>query len=77
MTGSTLITSYFLQNFKKINWSQDLQLNQNNVNLTFDNYLNTTNALINSHALLKILNKTKKKNLKKDMDYKRYPKLNS
>ena len=55
---STSIISYFLQ-FEKINWNQVLQLNQNNVNLTFDNYLNTMNALINSHAPLK--NSTKNK----------------
>ena len=58
----------FLQDFEKINWNQVLQLNQNNVNITFENYLNTVNTLINSHAALK--NSTRnKENLKKTMDY--------
>ena len=64
--NSTLIICYFWKNMKKcyviyeknviyekINWSQVLQLNQNNVNLIFDNYLKTMNALINSYAPLK------------------------
>ena len=44
----------FLQDFEKINWNQVLQLNQNNVNITFENYPNT---LITSHTPLKKLNK--------------------
>ena len=44
----------FLQDFEKINWNQVLQLNQNNVNITFENYPNT---LITSHTSLKKLNK--------------------
>ena len=47
----------FLQNFEKINWNQVIQLSQNNVNATFENYLNIVNTLINSHAPLKKLNK--------------------
>ena len=43
----------FLKDFEKINWNQVLQLNQNNVNTTFENYLNTVNTLIKSHAPLK------------------------
>ena len=43
----------------KKNWNQVLQLNQNNVNITFTNYLSTVNTLINSHAPLK--NSTKNK----------------
>ena len=61
----------FLQDFEKINWNQVLQLNQNNVNITFENYLNTVNTLINSHAPLKNW-KTKTKTKKvstKTMDY--------
>ena len=38
-----------------------LQLNQNNVNITFKNYLNSVNILINSHAPLKKLNKKQRK----------------
>ena len=34
-----------LVDFEKINRNKILQLNQNNVNLTFDNYLNNRNAL--------------------------------
>ena len=59
----------FLQDFEKINWNQVLQLNQNNVNITFENYLNTVNTLINSHAPLKKLNKKTKKVSTKTMDY--------
>ena len=40
---------------------QVLQFNQNNVNITFENYLNTVNTLINSHAPLKKLNKKQRK----------------
>ena len=39
----------FLTDLEKINWNQVLQLNQNNINLTYGNYLKTRNALINSH----------------------------
>ena len=38
----------FFQDFENINWNQVLQLNQNNVNITFENCLNTVNILINS-----------------------------
>ena len=51
----------FLQDFEKINWNQALQLNQNNVNITLENYLNTVNALINSNAPLKKLKKKQRK----------------
>ena len=51
----------FLQDFEKINWNQVFQLNQNNVNITFENYLSTVNTLINSHAPLKKLNKKQRK----------------
>ena len=54
----------FLQDFEKINWNQVLQLNQNNVNITFENYLNTVNTLI----LKKTQQKTKKVSTK-SMDY--------
>ena len=53
MTGKNLITSHFLKILKKINWNQVLQSNQDNINITFENYLNTMNTLINSHATLK------------------------
>ena len=43
----------FLEDFEKINWNQVLQSNQDNINITFENYLNTMNTLINSHATLK------------------------
>ena len=47
----------FLGDFEKTNCNQVLQLNQKNVNITSENYLNTLNTLINSHAQLKKLNK--------------------
>lgn len=78
MTGSTLVTSHFLQIFKKTIWNQVLQLYQNNVNLFFDNHLNFMNVPINSHAQLKKLNKKKKKIVSpKTMDYKSSPNFNS
>lgn len=77
MTGSTLVTSHFLQIFKKTIWNQVLQLYQNNVNLFFDNHLNFMNVPINSHAQLKKLNKKKKKVSPKTMDYKSSPNFNS
>ena len=61
MTGKSLIISHFFKILKKINLNQVLQLNQNNVNITFENYLNTVNTLINSHAPLKKLNKKQRK----------------
>ena len=51
----------FLEDFEKINWNQVLQLNQDNVNITFEIYLNTVNTLINCHAPLKKLNKEQRK----------------
>ena len=51
----------FLEDFGKINWNQVLQSSQDNINITFENYLNTMNTLINSHAPLKKLNKKQKK----------------
>ena len=77
MTGSTLVTSRFLQIFKKTIWNQVLQLYQNNVNLFFDNHLNFMNVPINYHAQLKKLNKKKKKVSPKTMDYKSSPNFNS
>lgn len=77
MTGSTLVTSHFLQIFKKTIWNQVLQLYQNNVNLFFDNHLNFMNVPINSHAQLKKLNKKKKNVSPKTMDYKSSPNFNS
>ena len=52
---------FILANFEKNNCNQVRQLNENNVNLTFENYLKTMNALINSHAQLKNLYKKTKK----------------
>ena len=47
----------FLEDFEKINWNQVLQLNKLNANITFENYLDTVNTFMNSHAPLKKLNK--------------------
>ena len=51
----------FLEDFENINWNEVLESNQDNINITFENYLNTMNALINSHAPLKELNKKQRK----------------
>ena len=61
MTGKALITSHFLRIFEKTTQNQVLQLNQDNVNITFENYLNTLNTSVNSCAPLKKLNKKLKK----------------
>ena len=53
----------FLEDFEKINWDQKLQLNQDNVNITFENYLNTANTLINFHTPFK--NSTKNNEFQK------------
>ena len=51
----------FLEDFDKINLNQVLQLNQDNVNITFENYLNTVNTLISCHAPLNKFNKKQRK----------------
>ena len=55
----TLITSDFLRILKKISWNQVLQLNEDNVNIIFEHYLNFLTKLIKSHFPLKKLNKKK------------------
>ena len=50
-----------LESFEKNNWNQVLQLNQDDVNITSENHLNTLNTLINLHAPLKKLNKKQRK----------------
>ena len=55
----------FLENFEKVNWNEVLQLNQDNVNITFENCLNTVNTSINSYAPSKKLNKKQRKFQKK------------
>ena len=59
----------FHQDFEKINWNQVLQLNQNSDNIIFENYLNTGNTLINSHASLKKPQQKTKKVSTKTTDY--------
>ena len=61
MIVKTLINSHFLKIKKKISWNQVLQFSQNNVNTTFENYLNTVNTLTDSNVPLKKLNKKQKK----------------
>ena len=51
----------FLEDFEKMNWNQAFQLNQANFNITFENYLNTGNTLVNPHTPLKNLNKKQRK----------------
>ena len=55
----------FIEDFEKTDWNRILKLNQNNVNLTFKNYLNSVTSLINFHAPVKYLSKKEKKNQKK------------
>ena len=35
-----------LEDLNKTNWDENLQLNKNNVNVSFHNYLDTINTLI-------------------------------
>ena len=50
--------SYILDNFDK-NWSEILQLDQHNVNLPMDSYLDHMNAILDIHASYKKVNKYK------------------
>ena len=43
----------FFEDFEKVSWNQILQSNPDNINITSENYLNTMNTLINSHAPVK------------------------
>ena len=57
----------FFKNFEKINWNQVLELNQDHVNINFENYLlNTVNTLINSYASLKKAEQKTKKSFSKN-----------
>ena len=47
--------------FNKINWDEKLKINENNVNVSFNNYLDTINTLITKHASIKNLNKKLRK----------------
>ena len=51
----------FLEDFEKVNWNQVFQWNQDNVIITFDNYLTIVNTLINSHAPFKDSTKNKER----------------
>ena len=60
MTGKKNFNNQsFPEDSEKINWNQVPQLNQDNVNITFENYLNIVNTLINFYAPLQNLNKNK------------------
>ena len=57
----------FLENFEKINWNQVLELNQDHVNINFENcLLNTVNTLNNSYASLKKAEQKTKKSFNKN-----------
>ena len=57
----------FLENFEKINWNQVLELNQDHVNINFENcLLNTVNTLNNSYSSLKKAEQKTKKNFNKN-----------
>ena len=47
----------FLEDFHKTNWDENLQINKNNVNVSFNNYLDTIDTLIIKHASIKKVNK--------------------
>ena len=61
------VISYDWENFDNQSFLEDIEKNKlesnpsNNVNITFENYQNTVNTLINSHALFKKLNKKQRK----------------
>ena len=66
----------FLEDVQKVNWNQIVQVNQSNINLTFDNFLDTMNTFVKSHAPLRKLNEYKKTmKLIKTMDHTRYEKF--
>ena len=78
------------ETFRKIKRNQVLQLHQNNVKITFGNYLNTVNTLTYSHAPQKktkqktkevpkkhgLLKEFKNSTVKKNMLFKKYIKCN-
>ena len=43
----------FLKDFNKTNWDENLQLNKNSVNVSFNNCLDTINTFITKHAPIK------------------------
>ena len=47
----------FLEEFNITNWDENLQLNKNSVNVSFNNYLDIINTLITEHVPIKKLNK--------------------
>ena len=53
------------QEFNKTNLDENIQINKNNVNVPFNNYLDTVNTLITKHAQIKNLNKKQRKFLQK------------
>ena len=55
----------FLECFNKTNWNENLQLNKNSVNISFNKYLDNINTLITKHAPIKKLNKKQRKFLQK------------
>ena len=55
----------FLEEFNITNWDENLQLNKNSVNVSFNNYLDIINTLITEHVPIKKLNKKQWKFLQK------------
>ena len=45
----------YLEDFNKTNWDENLQLNKNSVNVSFNNYLDIINTLITKYAPIKNL----------------------
>ena len=53
MTGKILTAINFQKDFNITNWDENLQLNKNSVNVSFNNYLDIINTLITEHVPIK------------------------
>ena len=47
----------FLYDFNLTNWNSVMEVEKNNVNISFNNYLPRVNSLVMSHVPMKKLNK--------------------
>ena len=47
----------FLDDFNLTNWNSVMEVEKNNVNISFNNYLPRVNSLVMSHVPMKKLNK--------------------
>ena len=72
-TGQNLTRKIFILDYFHIDWSNLLNLNEKNVDLTANNFLNTINSLLNKYVPFKKLvniNSNVKQNLGLHMVYK-------